>query len=214
MHVARSLLFTGVSVALALGIGSTRDAAACGGFFQPPAENTTVGSVTLGECLTCGGVWADASSFERICSEREEQSIVLGTAFPTPASGEAPPKAHLLERYWPCPQCGRLMNRVNFAHCSGVVVDVCKPHGVWFDHDELHEIVLFIRGGGLDHARQQEKEDLEHQRQLLKADAQGQALREMRRGDSSPWAGAPVSASGAELEVILSAVREVIGWLR
>ena len=33
------------------------------------------------------------------------------------------------------------MNRVQFANCSHVIVDVCKPHGTWFDRDELRRIV-------------------------------------------------------------------------
>lgn len=56
------------------------------------------------------------------------------------------------------------MNRFNFADCSGVVLDACKPHGVWFDPDELRRIVAFIRGGGLDMARTREREKLELER--------------------------------------------------
>jgi len=69
--------------------------------------------------------------------------------------------------YAPCPQCGQLMNRVNFARCSGVVVDVCRGHGTWFDRDELREIVEFIRAGGLELARQKEKHELEFEREKL-----------------------------------------------
>jgi hypothetical protein len=32
------------------------------------------------------------------------------------------------------------MNRVNFAEYSGVVVDVCREHGTWFDADERQRI--------------------------------------------------------------------------
>ena len=58
------------------------------------------------------------------------------------------------------------MNRMNFAHCSGVIVDVCKPHGTFFDRDELRRIVEFIRSGGLDKARALELANLkaEHER--------------------------------------------------
>ena len=91
-----------------------------------------VGSVILDECLACGGVFVDPPSFERICAEREQQAVVLKTSFPSPTRT---PRA---ERYWPCPACGRLMNRQNFARLSGVIVDVCKGHGVWFERGELH----------------------------------------------------------------------------
>jgi hypothetical protein len=41
------------------------------------------------------------------------------------------------------------MNRSNFAKVSGVVIDVCRPHGAWFDRGELGAIRAFLRGGGL-----------------------------------------------------------------
>jgi Zn-finger nucleic acid-binding protein len=61
------------------------------------------------------------------------------------------------------------MNRINFARCSGVVVDVCRGHGTWFDRDELSRIVEFIRGGGLDAARSREKAALEEERRQLES---------------------------------------------
>jgi Zn-finger nucleic acid-binding protein len=61
------------------------------------------------------------------------------------------------------------MNRVNFANCSHVVVDVCKQHGTWFDRDELRRIVEFIRAGGLESTRAKEMADLEERRRQLKA---------------------------------------------
>jgi Zn-finger nucleic acid-binding protein len=61
------------------------------------------------------------------------------------------------------------MNRVNFAHHSNVVVDVCKGHGTWFDRDELRRIVEFIRAGGLDSARAREVAELEERERQLKA---------------------------------------------
>src|SRR5260370_1788 len=69
-----------------------------------------------------------------------------------------------------CPQCGSVMNRINFARCSGVIVDVCKGHGTWFDHDELREILEFIRGGGLELSRQKEKHEIEFEREQLNRD--------------------------------------------
>jgi len=61
------------------------------------------------------------------------------------------------------------MNRVNFANCSHVVVDVCKQHGTWFDRDELRRIVEFIRAGGLESARAREMAELEERRRQLSA---------------------------------------------
>lgn len=129
-----------------------------------------VGALRLLECGGCGGLWADVRAFERIASEREQQAAVLGAASPLPRP-QAADGARRSERYRPCPECSRLMNRVNFARCSGVVVDVCKGHGTWFDHEELRRIVEFIRAGGLDRAREHERLDLEQERRRLRQQA-------------------------------------------
>jgi Zn-finger nucleic acid-binding protein len=127
-----------------------------------------VGNTDLKECPKCEGIWAAAASLEQICSDREKQAAVLGMAAPiaTPDSGEVEKNI----RYVPCPVCSTLMNRVNFAHCSHVVVDVCVKHGTWFDKDELRRIVEFIRAGGLEEARAREISELEaKQRELRNA---------------------------------------------
>jgi Zn-finger nucleic acid-binding protein len=70
--------------------------------------------------------------------------------------------------YIPCPDCGQLMNRNNFAKASGVIVDICKKHGVWFDADELPSIIGFIQKGGMEMARQRELDELQYERGRLK----------------------------------------------
>lgn len=128
-------------------------------------ETITLGSTNLRECEKCDGLWVDVESFERICADREQQSAVLGSAqFASPHRSAG---VETRVRYVPCPECGQLMNRVNFARCSGVVVDVCRGHGTWFDRDELAEIVEFIRAGGLDKSRARERAELEEARRRL-----------------------------------------------
>ena len=126
----------------------------------------TLGTTEVRECNACDGLWVDIASFEQICRDREQQSALLGTAQFTSTRQSVNEQSRV--RYVPCPECGQLMNRVNFARCSGVVVDVCKGHGTWFDRDELAEIVEFIRGGGLDEARAREKAQLEETRRSLR----------------------------------------------
>ena len=98
--------------------------------------------------------------------------MVLRTDLPVPKA--LAPRA---DRYWPCPACGHLMNRQNFAHLSGVIVDVCKGHGVWFNAGELQAIVEFVRAGGLERARAREKADYEAARRQLHTEQNAQAIR-------------------------------------
>jgi Zn-finger nucleic acid-binding protein len=95
-------------------------------------------------------------------------------------------------RYVACPDCGKIMNRVNFARHSGVVVDVCKAHGTWFDKDELRQILEFIQAGGLDASRQRDLERLKQENELLR----------QREGH------APLPLDDA-----VSAARDLLDWL-
>ena len=137
-------------------------------------QSVIIGTSSVRECEQCLGLWVDVGSFEKICAEREQQAAVLGAA--SPGLGAASPARESVMsetwevRYVPCPECGELMNRINFARCSGVIVDLCKRHGTWFDREELRRIVEFIRGGGLDVSRAKEKIEIEEQRRQLRED--------------------------------------------
>ena len=128
-------------------------------------ETVSVGGTMLRECPKCAGLWVDAATLEHICAEREKQVAVLGMSQPvaTVVSG-----AIEEVRYLPCPECHKLMNRVNFAAYSNVIVDVCKNHGTWFDRDELRRVVEFIRSGGLESTRHRELQELEARQHQLK----------------------------------------------
>jgi Zn-finger nucleic acid-binding protein len=121
-----------------------------------------VGTASLRECPRCEGIWADRESLQQIYANQEKQAAVLGLPTTLPSTGPASLEQNI--RYVPCPVCRKLMNRVNFANCSHVIVDVCKQHGAWFDRDELRRIVEFIRGGGLEKARSLVVEKLEESR--------------------------------------------------
>jgi len=80
-----------------------------------------VGSHALHECLRCGGLWVKKAIFQDICTSQEEQEAVLGIGAKAESGGGSPPVVQRV--YIPCPECGKLMNRKNFAGCSGVVLD-------------------------------------------------------------------------------------------
>jgi Zn-finger nucleic acid-binding protein len=152
------------------GVAATEPEAASLGPQQCPRcrvemQALKVGATLVRECARCEGLWVDAASFEKICAEREQQAAVLGAA--TPAPGHAVGATTNRVSYVPCPECKQLMNRINFARCSGVIVDVCKGHGTWFDRDELSQIVEFVRGGGLEASRVREKAEIDQARRKL-----------------------------------------------
>jgi Zn-finger nucleic acid-binding protein len=115
-------------------------------------NKVVIGTTKMQECPKCEGLWVDAATVEQLYAERDRQASVLQTGEPGTSSGVVEEKI----QYLPCPVCSTLMNRVNFARYSNVIVDVCKAHGTWFDRDELRRTIEFIRAGGLDKAQARE----------------------------------------------------------
>jgi len=169
------------------GSGPQAPCPACRGMLR----EVRLGDTALLECERCRGVWIDARTFEHICANGEAQAAVLHQA--PPAAAPAAGAVH----YRKCVACGKLMNRLNFGRLSGTVVDVCKGHGTFLDAGELHRIVQFIQGGGLDRARQRQLEDLKDEERRLRA---AQAVRQSNAGE--PGVG-PSSWSGVDLLSLL-----------
>lgn len=127
-------------------------------------ETLVVEQTTLAGCTKCDGLWMAADAFETVCLDSERQSAVLGFL----SDRRKEPQQLTKVNYVPCPDCGQLMNRNNFAKASGVIVDICKQHGVWFDSDELPAIIEFIRKGGMEISRQRERNEIEQERNRLR----------------------------------------------
>lgn len=146
-----------------------------------------IGSTHVLECASCDGVWVDADVFERLCADRESRTALLPRL--SPVKPRADHGVTIPVRYRPCVRCGKMMNRVNFGSISGAVIDVCKGHGTFLDAGELHQIVAFIQGGGLDRARARQREDLREQERKLR----GLERRVDRATGSQPLTGSNVS---------------------
>jgi Zn-finger nucleic acid-binding protein len=113
----------------------------------------TLVPATLGEgpvlrCTRCGGTWVP-----------RESARAIHAAFP-PVGIEQKEKLQKLReaaglrnlkdgvRYLQCPKCQKRMNRRPFAAESGIVIDRCLQHGVWFDSGELELAASFFAAGG------------------------------------------------------------------
>jgi Zn-finger nucleic acid-binding protein len=127
-----------------------------------------VGNTPMHECSSCAGTWLSTTVFADLCMNREERGITM-TLVGGRTVDAAADQPRGVTRYVPCPECSKLMNRSNFAHRSGVLVDVCKGHGTWFERGELARVLTFIEEGGLERARleEQQKHD-EEQRELAR----------------------------------------------
>ena len=101
------------------------------------------------ECSSCMGVWLVPEIFDRICDDVQKNPIA-NVAEKIDAAAERPRQQF---RYLDCLVCSDKMVPRNFGGISGVMIDVCRHHGVWMDQGELEAIIEFIRKGGLAKSR-------------------------------------------------------------
>lgn len=113
---------------------------------------------SLLECPGCGGLWVGIETFRRLEETSKRRTVAAVTPPKPAAAGGVLTTEQRGPVYRRCVECPQRMNRVNYGRRSGVVVDVCRDHGMWFDESELETVLSWIRSGGPDHARKLEEE--------------------------------------------------------
>lgn len=130
-----------------------------------PLRSRIVDGFAIVECSSCAGLWLSPGVLERLC-ERADEADLAARVLAGPAHAGTVVEQKVA--YLPCALCTELMTRRNFAGASGVIVDVCREHGLWLDHGELERILGFVRAGGLDKARQRELERLKEEERRVR----------------------------------------------
>ena len=122
-----------------------------------------VSDIVIDECGQCLGLFLDQIAIKRVIMDRAQaRAEALLGAIPKHEFSAARPSEKM---YVKCPICAQIMNRKLFAAGSGVIVDVCRTHGTYFDAGELPVIIEFVMQGGLEEAH---RKDLERMRDELR----------------------------------------------
>ena len=103
------------------------------------------------------------------------------------------------------------MTRRNYGQRSGVIIDLCRDHGVWLDHSELEKILDFVRQGGLDQARERRVRELEQRAQRARNEARSSS--HSHGGSSAASFGGLGSFSEPEGPDLLDVVRWMGGTI-
>jgi Zn-finger nucleic acid-binding protein len=101
------------------------------------------------QCGACRGAFVDLDNLRRL----EELEAPAGSVAVAPSRAPKGGKHAAPVVYIRCPGCAEVMNRVQFGRFSGIVVDVCREHGTFFDADEIERARTFIATGGLELAK-------------------------------------------------------------
>jgi Zn-finger nucleic acid-binding protein len=158
-------------------------------------------AIAILECTRCAGVWLSHDAFDHVRDHARE------TAPPAPR-GDAARRATIATSaqggalYRRCPECRSFMNRRNYGRGSGIVIDDCKEHGIWFDARELENLLGWIRQGG--EARAAERASADHRER--ERNRRIALDRESRAAGAEPFAKGR-EATGLEL------IRGVLGTL-
>lgn len=156
---------TRVSAQDTAGAVSDRECPACDEPHKMHSRQLGEHNISVLECDKCAGIWLNHSCFEVL------QDAVLKLAseelqrVETSVAKEASPPTKF--RYRKCPHCSLMMARKNYGNRSGIILDVCPQHGVWFDQDELARILSWVRKGGLTAAQREELDELNRRTRAL-----------------------------------------------
>jgi Zn-finger nucleic acid-binding protein len=143
-------------------------------------------------------VFIDGAAIERLLGDRQKAraETVLGVYRGTPRAIDTSKPGGKL--YIKCPDCKTVMNRRQLARGAGVVVDVCRGHGTWFDAGELPVVIEFVMNGGLERAEKAEIADQREAARRAKAEAAAAAAMPTSYGTGAADSG------GALLDLLFS----------
>ena len=145
-----------------------------------PMHARRIGDIVIDECATCHGIFLDHVAVQRVVTDRQQARAegLLGALPNEPMQVSAHPG----RMYVKCPVCNVVMNRRLFAAGAGVIIDVCRSHGAFFDVGELPRIISFVMNGGLEQAQ---KKEIERMRQDAKREQQNAQFAQMMASRSS-----------------------------
>jgi Zn-finger nucleic acid-binding protein len=162
-----------------------------------PLVARQAGVAGFSECPRCGGLFLTRASFDAVVKDAATRA--RARALDDGPERAAPEHGF---HYRPCPVCRKFMNRSNFGGGSGVIVDVCGPHGAFLDRGELTRIVDFVEKGGWERVKKREKQRMEEEIS---------ALESRKRGASGLDLGVPANEGGEGLSRVIQILAGLFG---
>ena len=120
-------------------------------------------------CPRCHGLFFDLNELHALLDDAVAPTYEIDYSLLEKVQALNPPPRRTA--YVPCPECGKLMNKVQFAPRSGVVMDRCRDHGIWLEGGELRRLMEWKKAGGqvMEQRRQQAAADDARAAELMRA---------------------------------------------
>lgn len=150
-------------------------------------EAQILDGVELDICMDCGGAWYDREELEQRLTQASSESE-------DSEDGDSKPDWQRSDQiYLSCPKCSKPMNRMNFGRGSGIIIDMCGPHGLFLDSGEFEAISAYQGSGDAEidrklHQRRQDVRDAQQKRDRAR-ERQKEISRRRGRWLSGRWGG-------------------------
>jgi Zn-finger nucleic acid-binding protein len=110
---------------------------------------TRDGALTALGCVRCGGVWLDNAASRRLLAGANERAALAIANHLDPTASPPARRDDAYRTEQPsCPMCGAALARVvtdpGRHPIAGIELDVCAPHGTWFDANDLRAIAIAV----------------------------------------------------------------------
>ncbi len=145
------------------------------------------GNFYIERCEQCLGMFFDPGELETVLEKSVSNVFHVNIDKIKNLSNELV-KENFRVAYRKCPICRKLMHRINFGTGSGVIIDNCKPDGIWLEGSELRRLMEWKKAGGqiLDEQRKKMAEAEKLSREKQRAKEHSSSLETMGSAYNSP----------------------------
>jgi Zn-finger nucleic acid-binding protein len=115
-------------------------------------DSTSISSNTdekfqIERCDSCFGLFFDPGEIEEFLEKSVSNVFLINQKHMRSINRDRYQKEKSI-RYRKCPVCQSFMQRSNFAHRSGVIIDRCYQHGIWLNSGEITHLMEWKKAGG------------------------------------------------------------------
>ncbi len=104
-------------------------------------------NLQIDRCDSCFGLFFDPGEVEELLEKSVSNVFTINKKHMQNINRDRFKKDNNI-KYRKCPICQSFMQRSNYGHRSGVIVDRCHKHGVWLDSGEITHLMEWKKSGG------------------------------------------------------------------